>query len=68
MYKYVPFTPAGSQLAHLERDTEEAAWAALLADTQRFGMPYKSKADLVRRGYEVERYQTNPQVELWAES
>lgn len=50
--QFVPVTPAGSVLAHLEADTEEQAWDNLLRDAAH--MPYDGKAGFNARGYTVE--------------
>jgi hypothetical protein len=49
---WVPFTPGGSCLAHLEASTEDQAWANLLIDAAH--MPYGDKQGFIRRGYTVE--------------
>lgn len=49
---FVPITPAGTPLAHLESRTEEEAWEKLLKDAAH--MPYKGKQGFVDRGYTVE--------------
>jgi len=51
-FTYVPFTPSGSMLAHLESKTEEAAWNKLMRDASH--MPYKTKENFIKRGYTVE--------------
>lgn len=48
---YIPETPGGSVLMHLEQPTEAGAWAALLKDTTH--MPYGSIEALKARGYKV---------------
>ena len=50
--RYVPFTPAGSRLAHLESKTEDGAWKKLLNDASH--MPYKTIKQFKARGYMVE--------------
>lgn len=52
--RFVPATPAGTDLWHLARSTEEAAWKALLKDAAH--MPYKGKAGFQRRGYTVNEF------------
>ena len=51
MFVYVPCTPGGSLLFHLESETEEEAWEALLDETAH--MPYQSVEALKSRGYSV---------------
>ena len=51
---YVPFTPGGSMLSHLESDTEQGAWDNLLKDAAH--MPYDGKQGFIDRGYTVEEY------------
>ena len=53
--KWVPVTPGGSVCAHLECDTEEEAWAALMKDAAH--MPYPDQAAFEARGYTVEYYE-----------
>ena len=48
---YIPITPGGTILGHLESDTEEEAWKALLNDAAH--MPYKTKENFIKRGYEI---------------
>jgi hypothetical protein len=50
---YVPFTPGGSCLMHLEAATEDEAWQNLLEDASH--MPYQGKQGFYERGYRVER-------------
>lgn len=50
---YTPCTPGGTMLGHLSRNTEAAAWEALLKDAAH--MPYRGKAGFQQRGYTVER-------------
>lgn len=52
--KYVPITLAGTPCTWLERQSEDEAWAALLKDAAH--MPYKTKDNLIRRGYTVEKW------------
>jgi len=54
---FVPVTPAGSVCAHLESDTEEEAWTALMKDAAH--MPYPDKAAFINRGYTVEAWGEN---------
>ncbi len=49
---YVPVTPAGSYLAHLEARTEKQAIANLLKAAAH--MPYGSWENFKKRGYEIE--------------
>jgi hypothetical protein len=49
---YVPVTPAGTPLLHLEANTEEQAWKNLMIDAAH--MPYVGKPGFVARGYTVE--------------
>jgi len=49
--KYVPCTPAGSVLMHLESDTQEEAWRKLLEDAAH--MPYQGIEGFQERGYTV---------------
>lgn len=52
---YIPYTPAGTCLAHLEANTEDKAWANLLKDAAH--MPYKTKENFIKRGYTVEKFE-----------
>lgn len=56
--KYVPVTPAGTMLFHLEADTEEQAWKALMADAAH--MPYPDQAAFQKRGYSVIEFEYGP--------
>jgi len=49
---YMPVTPGGSVLAHLESETEQEAWDKLLVDASH--MPYKTQEGFKERGYTVE--------------
>lgn len=49
--KYVPCTPGGTLLFHLESKSEDEAWKKLLKDAAH--MPYKTKENFIQRGYEV---------------
>ena len=51
MSTWIPVTPGGSVLAHLERNTEDEAWAALMKEAAH--MPYPDKQAFIDRGYEV---------------
>lgn len=48
---WVPVTPGGSILTHLEASTEEQAWKNLMIDAAH--MPYRDQAAFEARGYEV---------------
>lgn len=48
---WFPVTPANTIVRWLGRETEEAAWAALLVDAAH--MPYKGKEGFHKRGYRV---------------
>jgi len=50
--KYVPVTPAGTVLDHLQGETEQLTWDNLLEDLAH--MPYPNQQSLVDRGYTVE--------------
>jgi len=52
---WIPETPAGSLLSHLEADTEDQAWANLLEDASH--MPYDGKEGFKQRGYKVEEWE-----------
>lgn len=54
MKTYVPVTPGGSVLMHLEAKSEKQAWNNLLKDVRH--MPYRSVKDLQERGYTVEEF------------
>lgn len=56
MEMFVPVTPGGSVLVELKRNSEAAAWAALLRDAGH--MPYKTIEAFKKRGYVVEPYTT----------
>ena len=51
---WVPVTPAGTIIMHLESDTEDEAWARLLEDAAH--MPYDGKEGFIQRGYTVEEF------------
>lgn len=53
MSRFIPETPAGSVLAHLEADTEQKAWENLLKET---GHMYEEINLLKKRGYRVVQY------------
>ena len=48
---YVPVTPGGSLIMHLEAKSEEEAWNKLLKDAGH--MPYKNKEGFIKRGYTI---------------
>lgn len=52
---YIPITPGGSYLAHLESPTEEQAWDKLMEDASH--MPYPDKQAFIDRGYTVEQFE-----------
>lgn len=52
MSTWIPFTPAGTACMHLESDTEDEAWEALMKDAAH--MPYPDKQAFIDRGYTVE--------------
>lgn len=49
---WVPVTPGGSILMHLESDTEQEAWDKLMKDAAH--MPYPDQQAFEERGYTVE--------------
>ena len=51
---FIPSTPGGTLLAHLESATEAQAWKALMKDAAH--MPYPDKAAFIERGYTVSEY------------
>lgn len=51
---YIPFTPAGSCLAHLKSNSEAKAWEKLLKDAAH--MPYDGIEGFKQRGYTVEEF------------
>ena len=53
-FKFIPVTLGGSLCEWLSSKTEDAAWNKLLKDVKH--MPYKTKLDLINRGYTVEMY------------
>ena len=52
--RFVPCTPAGTPLVHLEGTTEDEAWKNLMVEAAH--MPYKIKKNFVKRGYTVEEW------------
>lgn len=50
---YVPVTPGGTFLYHLQSSTEDEAWKKLLKDAAH--MPYITKENFIKRGYSVEK-------------
>lgn len=51
---YVPETPGGSVLMHLKAETEEKAWINLMKEASH--MPYGTKENFIKRGYEVNEW------------
>ena len=49
---YVPVTPGGTIVDHLESKTENEAWNKLLIEASH--MPYKTKENFIKRGYTAE--------------
>lgn len=49
--RFIPMTPSGSVLAHLEAGNEQQAWQNLLEDASH--MPYRTVEDFKTRGYTV---------------
>ena len=49
--RWIPETPGGSLLMHLEADSEEEAWANLVDDAPH--VRYGSRSILYARGYRV---------------
>ena len=52
---WVPVTPGGSILMHLESNTKEEAWKKLLIDAAH--MPYDGKQGFINRGYTVKEFE-----------
>lgn len=52
MSTWIPVTPGGSVLIHLEAKTEEKAWKKLMKEAAH--MPYPNKQAFIDRGYTVE--------------
>jgi len=52
---YIPVTPGGTVLVHLEAKTEQGAWDKLMHDARH--MPYTGKEDFIKRGYTVELWE-----------
>ena len=48
---FMPETPGGSVLVDLKAKTEQGAWDKLRNSVKH--MPYKTKQDLINRGYRV---------------
>jgi hypothetical protein len=48
---YVPVTPGGSVLMHLESKTRKKAWKRLMKEAAH--MPYQNQKEFEKRGYEV---------------
>ena len=53
--RYFPETPAGTLLGWLGADTEQGAWDKLMHEASH--MPYKNKAEFVKRGYKVLKWE-----------
>ena len=51
---WIPETPGGTMLYELRSKTEDEAWAKLLKDAAH--MPYKTKANFIKRGYTVSEF------------
>jgi hypothetical protein len=51
MKRFIPETPGGTLLVHLEADSEEEAWANLVEDAA--FMRYGSRKIMYARGYRV---------------
>jgi len=51
---FVPITPGDSPIIELMSKSEDEVWAKILEATK--GMLYKNKADLINRGYTVEKW------------
>lgn len=50
---YVPCSPRGNVLLHLEAPTENEAWTKLLAESIRVGAAYRTTDELKNRGWTV---------------
>ena len=57
--KYVPVTPGGTILIHLESRSNKRAGAKLMEDARH--MPYPDKQAFIDRGYTVEEWVTDEQ-------
>ena len=57
MTTYIPVTPGGTVLIHLESSSADVAWSKLLKDTRH--MPYRNKAEMQKLGYEVWKSEGN---------
>ena len=55
---WIPSTPGGTLLAHLESKTEDQAWEKLMIDAAH--MPYKDRSAFADRGYTVSEYSRTP--------
>jgi hypothetical protein len=53
--KFIPVTPGGTPCFHLASKTEDEAWRKLLKDAEH--MTYKTKANFIKRGYSVGKFQ-----------
>jgi hypothetical protein len=58
--KYTPITPGGTMVSWICKKSEAEVWKALLKDTQAHRMPYRSKEDLIKRGYTVVKFEKLP--------
>ena len=54
---WIPFTPAGTPLIDLQKDTEDEAWKALMSEAAR--MPYNNKQEFIEREYTVEEFEND---------
>ena len=54
--RFVPVTPGGTPCDWIEAKSEDEAWEKLLKDAAH--MPYKTKANFIKRGYTVERWES----------
>lgn len=54
-FVFVPFTPSGSMLAHLEASNEAKAISNLMKEIAH--MPYPDWDAAKRRGYHIERFE-----------
>ncbi len=56
--RFVPVTPSGTPVMHLESTTEEQAWKRLLKDAAH--MPYRGIEGFKARGYTVQNIGGQP--------
>lgn len=54
MKYFVPITPGGTVCLWLKSTTSDEAWEKLLKDASH--MPYKTKENFIKRGYEMGMY------------